>query len=66
MSLVTLAIVFAIVLLVFGGALAVMSIGQSLTGRCMRGSCGGPEVAGPGGEALSCRDCPNRKKRAEA
>jgi hypothetical protein len=38
-----------------------MAIGQSLSGRCMRGSCGGPGAVGPDGESLSCRDCPNRK-----
>ena len=54
-------LVFLVVLVMFGAAIAAMAIGQSLCGRCMRGSCGGPGVVGPDGESLSCRDCPNRK-----
>jgi len=61
MDLATVGLVFLIVLVMFGGAVAAMAIGQSLAGRCMRGSCGGPGVVGPDGERLSCRDCPNRK-----
>ncbi len=61
MDLATVGLVFLIVLVMFGGAVAAMAIGQSLAGRCMRGSCGGPGVVGPEGERLSCRDCPNRK-----
>jgi len=61
MDLATVGLVFLIVLVLFGGAVAAMAIGQSLAGRCMRGSCGGPGVVSPDGERLSCRDCPNRK-----
>ena len=63
MDLLTVGLVFLIVLVMFGAAIAAMAIGQSLSGRCMRGSCGGPGVVGPDGESLSCRDCPNRKAR---
>ncbi len=59
-------LVFALVLVVFGGAIGAMAIGQRLSGRCMRGSCGGPGVTGPEGEKLSCRDCPNRDKHDPA
>ena len=52
MDLATVGLVFLIVLVMFGGAVAAMAIGQSLAGRCIRGSCG---------ERLSCRDCPRRK-----
>lgn len=38
-----------------------MSVGVLLSGRCLRGSCGGPELLGPDGEALSCATCPNRR-----
>lgn len=62
MDLATIGLVFAIVLVLFGGAIAAMALGQRLAGRCMRGSCGGPAVTGPDGESLSCRDCPNRGK----
>jgi hypothetical protein len=65
MSLVTLGLVFVVVLVLVGGALAAMMVGQSLTGRCMRGSCGGPRVVGPDGEPLSCAACPNRKRRTD-
>ena len=64
MDLLTVGLVFLIVLVMFGAAIAAMAIGQSLSGRCMRGSCGGPGVVGPDGESLSCRDCPNRKPTA--
>ena len=57
----TLAVVFVVVLIAIGAGVAAMALGQSLSGRCMRGSCGGPEVVGPDGESLSCRDCPKRK-----
>ena len=56
-------LLFAIVLACFGIAVALMIVGQRLSGRCMRGSCGGQGVVGPGGERLSCADCPNRDHR---
>jgi hypothetical protein len=60
MDLTTLALLFGIVLAGFGIAVALMAVGQRLSGRCLRGSCGGPGVVGPDGERLSCADCPNR------
>jgi len=39
-----------------------MSVGVALSGRCLRGSCGGPEATGPDGEALACATCPNRSR----
>ena len=50
-----------IALIMFG-----MSIGYVLQGRCLRGSCGGPDVLGPGGESLSCSTCPLKKIRESA
>ena len=41
---------------------AFMAVGLVLNGRCLRGSCGGPELAGPAGEPLTCIACPRRKK----
>jgi hypothetical protein len=41
-----------------------MALGVMTTGRCLRGSCGGPEVRLADGRSLSCSDCPNRKRRA--
>jgi hypothetical protein len=55
--------VFLLTLVAFGAGVAAMAIGHAFTGRCLRGSCGGPEVSGPDGERLSCADCPNRRAR---
>jgi hypothetical protein len=38
-----------------------MAVGVMLSGRCLRGSCGGPDIVGPNGESLLCSTCPNRK-----
>jgi hypothetical protein len=46
----------------FAGAIGVAALGTKLTGRCLRGSCGGPEVPGAHGESLACESCPNRKR----
>ena len=53
--------VFALALAAFGIGVAAMAIGHIFTGRCLRGSCGGPEITGPKGERLSCQGCPNRR-----
>ncbi|HEX9737208.1 MAG TPA: hypothetical protein VGG06_35035 [Thermoanaerobaculia bacterium] len=53
-------------LTVFAAAMLVMSVGVLFSGRCLRGSCGGPDVLGPGGESLSCATCPRRREREEA
>lgn len=52
----------AVVAAVFGAAMAAMAIGVVLGRPCLRGSCGGPEVTGPGGEKISCATCPNRRR----
>lgn len=57
--------VFLIALGAFAIALAAMAIGVIVSGRCLRGSCGGPEATGPHGERLSCANCPNRGRRRE-
>ena len=44
----------------FALAVAAMAVGVMFRRPCLRGSCGGPEVLGPGGEKLSCGACPNR------
>jgi hypothetical protein len=58
-SLTALGLLFAVVLAVFGIAVVAMAVGQKLSGRCLRGSCGGSD-----GESLSCADCPHRDKHA--
>jgi hypothetical protein len=56
------AVVILATLIAFGVAVAAMALGAKLTGRCLRGSCGGPAAHGPDGEPLSCATCPNRKR----
>ena len=43
-----------------------MSVGVVFKNRCLRGSCGGPEILDPNGDPLSCATCPNRKKSDES
>lgn len=50
-------------LAVFAVAMLIMSVGVVFSGRCLRGSCGGPDVLGPDGEPLACATCPRRKER---
>lgn len=50
---------------VMGIVVLAMSVGVIFTGRCLRGSCGGPDVLGPDGEPLSCANCPKRKLRQQ-
>ena len=42
-----------------------MAVGVIFKYPCLRGSCGGPELAGPDGDALSCLTCPNRLRRSK-
>lgn len=48
---------------IFAIVMSVMAVGVIFSNRCLRGSCGGPEVLGPNGESLSCETCPIRKER---
>jgi hypothetical protein len=48
---------------VFGLVMLAMSVGIIFNDRCLRGSCGGPDVLGPDGELLLCAGCPKRKER---
>lgn len=50
-----------LVTMIMGGVMAIMAVGVLFGNRCLRGSCGGPDVVGPDGEALSCATCPHRK-----
>lgn len=51
---------FLITVALIGAVMLAMSVGVLLSGRCLRGSCGGPETLGPDGESLACATCPNR------
>ncbi len=57
-------LVFAIAAVLLGLGIAGMAIGVMFRRPCLRGSCGGPEVLGPGGEKISCDTCPNRRRVA--
>lgn len=54
--------VFAVALGAIGIAVAAMAVGVMFKRPCLRGSCGGPAVLGPGGSKLSCETCPNRRQ----
>jgi hypothetical protein len=55
------ALVAGIAAVLIALAVAAMAIGAIFRRPCLRGSCGGPEVVGAGGEKLSCGACPNRR-----
>ncbi len=59
-------VVFGLTALVIGAAMVAMAIGVIGSGRCLRGSCGGPGVRDAQGQRLSCADCPNRKENEAA
>ncbi len=44
----------------FGIVMLAMAVGVIFTGKCLRGSCGGPDILGPDGESVLCATCPNR------
>ena len=50
-----------IVTVIMGGVMTLMAVGLIFGNRCLRGSCGGPDVLGPDGESLSCAACLHRK-----
>jgi len=47
-------IVFLLTTAIIGAVLLIMAVGVILSGRCLRGSCGGPDGIGPGGEPIPC------------
>lgn len=51
-----------ILLSIIGVALAMlaMAVGALVSKRCLRGSCGGPEVLGADGKPLTCDACPRQ------
>ncbi len=42
-------------------AMAIMAIGLMSKNRCLRGSCGGPDVLDARGESLRCGACPRER-----
>ena len=51
---------FFLSLAVIALVMLAMAVGVIFKYPCLRGSCGGPELAGADGESLSCLTCPNR------
>ena len=49
-------------IVLMGLAMLGMSIGVVLSGRSLRGSCGGVDVVAMDGEVLSCGACPKKEK----
>jgi len=50
---------------VIGAAMLAMAVGVLFSNRCLRGSCGGPDVIGVDGESLACATCPHRGEEGE-
>lgn len=46
----------------FALVMLVMSIGVILSGRCLRGSCGGTAILDSHGDPITCATCPNRQR----
>jgi len=58
----TLVAVFLITFVFIALAVGAMALGSRMTGRCLRGSCGGPAVIGSDGKEIEpCEGCPNRR-----
>lgn len=51
---------------IIGAAMMAMAVGVLFSNRCLRGSCGGPDVIGPDGESLACATCPHRGEAKES
>ena len=54
---------FLLSLVVIAAVMLAMGVGVLFNYPCLRGSCGGRDVVGPDGGALSCAACPNRPRR---
>jgi hypothetical protein len=65
LSTTALLVVFGVVTVVFALAIAGLAIGVMTTGRCLRGSCGGPDLRAADGLSLRCMLCPNRRRAGD-
>lgn len=50
---------------VMAGVMLAMAVGLLFRYPCLRGSCGGPDVADSAGRSLRCDACPRRTARAD-
>ena len=46
-------------------AMAIMAVGLMSRNRCLRGSCGGPDVLDANGESLRCGACPRDRDASD-
>ena len=46
-------------------AMLIMAVGVIFAKRSLRGSCGGIQLRGPGGEPLNCDACPYRDENPD-
>ena len=53
-------IVVLLAIVVVAAAMLAMAVGMLLSGRCLRGSCGGLETLGDSAGESPCDDCPLR------
>jgi hypothetical protein len=49
-------------LVLFATFMSAMGIGVMLSGRALRGSCGGPTIHDANGDPLSCGACPKKEQ----
>lgn len=49
---------FLLALAAVAVAMGIMAVGLLSRNRCLRGSCGGPDVLDSAGESLRCGACP--------
>lgn len=55
--------VILLTLSIFAIAMVGMAAGLLVSGRLLRGSCGGEQVLGPDGNPLSCGSCPKKEQQ---
>lgn len=55
-------LLFVVTLGAFGAGVFAMIACSRMTGRCLQGSCGGPDAYGSDGKPLGCESCPNRPR----
>jgi hypothetical protein len=57
--------ILLLTIVVFVVVMLIMALGFIISGRCLRGSCGGPSVLSKDGEKLSCSVCGREQKLEE-
>ena len=53
--------VFLLSVIVIAVAMLIMAVGVLFRYPCLRGSCGGPDLADAEGQSLRCAACPHRQ-----